>query len=1143
MPKNIYFLMVGVNNGGRDQANLGAAERDAAELSRAFADLGYQSSETHRLLMGGEVTRENLGRELRQFGAARDGDLLVVYWAGHAAKRMVDGEVHLYLSETGAQDEYEKMLSLRELVAALRGSAGFRTHVLVLDTCYSGSALDLVHALSGPEEICALTACGATQLAREDPSRHGFATQALLDNLKAARSQNQTKLDLGSLFDTVAEDLKGTSQDAQSYKRGTKIVLPVRLKSEVRPVRKPSTDPLEEALGHVIQAFRSYLDENVVRNVELIYFLGYDIWDGCLVYDGLVQGGVEQQLLNFIRNRFLRRDRLRSRYEELMAEGPQEDLGMAGRCFGAAIETMKNESENPALRGLLYIGDLRRYKSEYRHFDRLLGLRSCLYIPVVETVFPSSGTEAAEPAKERRPLGGVLMAANRRPYGLFPVLPTLSEESWRRDRGDDTAEAGPGEGLTEPDAIDRGISESIRMNLTEVVEEFDATGQVSAREYFRHNQMRSLLNSIGGVYQQRAVRRAGLRKGLHPRFLKTAKREIGENQIGARTIDRRKELIEEISRKVERARSPDPFALADEVSRFRGGNFLPEDRALQSEGQLLAQDYAIATVWRDLKIEGRLLENKKFERSGEDEEKLSRIRIRLKSPWAAGEGASLRDYITERQTFLRIEQLDVLPEPGDNRLWELCIGLIDDLLDDVREARKSPFEIAYGAVQELAPVQRYIDAISHLEGTFGGVTQQKMFNDLAHSLLIWTLGLWILSTPIRQTKDGAAVESVRHRFASYVKAKGQLRHHLQSGWLGQLRSDQLEDHLVLFWGLIAATHDIAIPVQRFEKNFRWFFNEYFGQESLPEREGSLFAVMMDILDHPRFPIYKNAITSLYRNRERDWVEAIFHHALAKNVLHSTVGALILIRELEPNGKRSSDAPRALWQAVRPALEDIGREHEKTNPELGLLIPAYLAHAVTFSQLPDFQALWGKLTAGWKDESHLQYLRKPADGFRVRLEEYPLSYLLGLLEAVLEPIYDEELPDYLLAKTLRERKGYSPFYVSDVGVDPKTAGEGKLVLRLAVRFWGDSLEDEKVTYASDYIEDLYKDSSDDPQIYALKLENLRKKDRRRYEIVRLLDRLRAFERSFESQEWCVKVRFDNVSLPLAGKLFTYPDNMP
>jgi Leucine-rich repeat (LRR) protein len=54
-----------------------------------------------------------------------------------------------------------------------------------------------------------------------------------------------------------------------------------------------------------------------------------------LVYDGLIHGSIEQQLLEFVRHKFLDRDSLRSKYEEILATPANLDtkLGIAGQCL------------------------------------------------------------------------------------------------------------------------------------------------------------------------------------------------------------------------------------------------------------------------------------------------------------------------------------------------------------------------------------------------------------------------------------------------------------------------------------------------------------------------------------------------------------------------------------------------------------------------------------------------------------------------------------------------------------------------------------------------------------------------------------------------------------------------------------------
>src|SRR5262249_24832692 len=151
------------------------------------------------------------------------------------------------------------------------------------------------------------------------------------------------------------------------------ITVPISPPSSPTPPFGPdASDPLEQALGYAVQSFQKYLDRKVVEGVEFIYFLSYDVWDGCLVYDGLVRGSIEQRLIDYVRDRSLNNDRRRSRferYQNLKESEPPFKLGAAGRCFGEALEV---QHEKPPLSRVWYVGNLPAYASEHAPFDQLL---------------------------------------------------------------------------------------------------------------------------------------------------------------------------------------------------------------------------------------------------------------------------------------------------------------------------------------------------------------------------------------------------------------------------------------------------------------------------------------------------------------------------------------------------------------------------------------------------------------------------------------------------------------------------------------------------------------------------------------------------------------------------------------------------
>jgi hypothetical protein len=341
--------------------------------------------------------------------------------------------------------------------------------------------------------------------------------------------------------------------------------------------------------------------------------------------------------------------------------------------------------------------------------------------------------------------------------------------------------------------------------------------------------------------------------------------------------------------------------------------------------------------------------------------------------------------------------------------------------------------------------------------------------------------------------------------------------------------------------------------------------------------------IVDILDHPRFPIYKNAITSLYRTQERDWLEGVFYHALGRNVGHAAVGALILVHELEPYSEYTEDP--AVWQLVRKYLIFLSDQSEN-EPEQGLFLPAYLAHAIAFSHLPELRILWTRMCSRWSSGEHQNYLLETSRSFKVPFESYPLSYLLGLFEALLEPVTESEVLEGIHLETSVQRplysakskggyqkrplNGFSFFYIEEVEAyldtsDSQARNSQCTILLITICLWENNLEQESPVLWIDDVRRLLEE-------YSRKLQRLseadldwvlldrksfeeqitqpssrpygRKKEffdtkqdgneqrkrylsPRAYAVLHILNRFKEFDKCFTSEILKVKIKFSNI----------------
>lgn len=1145
-------VFIGSNRGlpagssGPGLSELQAAEHDAQTLSNLFEDLGYLRSPEpgtdsaagadNVLLRSAGAGRDNVRRVLAEVSEVETG-LLLVYWSGHLH---ADRGNQFYFVPADAEDDLpDSLVALSEVVHAVRRAKAAQ-RVLIVDTCFAGRAnAQAIHEGAQAEGVIVLAAAAGDKMAYE--GEHGFLTEQLLEALRQAqrRAEADFELDLYDTLQRAADRLReGHDQVAwlsQVAGGGSRPSLTVHFQPARASASRP--EPLEQALGYATQALRSYLREKIVTGVEVVYFLGYDVWDGCLVYEGLVEGSIEQKLLNYVRQTFLRRDRLRSKYEEHIAEKRVDKLGPAGHCFHEALEIL---DEEPGERGLLdavrYVGDLANYEfSEYGGYDDLLGLGCCLYIPVVGSLLGPQGGDggprrSAGIPVARQPRGGVLMAACRQPYGLRPILQgepsTLAPQLL--DELDKAVEAPP----KEKTATD--LDERISQALAHLLAASDEPGGDSSR----HAEIAPYLGCIGSVYLQRARTRLRIRQGFHPSFAKSTARAIERaleweltGKVAAPDSEaerKRKKALSDAARdnvralrrqaekKVESGEGGERSAraalhLGNEVR--RGLTFSQDDLNKDPQADLASWNhfllrYGIGCVWRDLSLAQRSCERQLSEARSKParddkvvaaaEDLLAKVRHELdEGSWSQQESSTWAARMAEAQEFR------VLPLPrhaedlSQGRVLRWSRDLLMDLIDTLRDARRPPLEIVREALCMLGPVERYVGELGQDDRVLQVSTGDVLFYDLAHTLQVWALGLWILKLPIENGSRGAThvdeavCGEIRSHFKNTLKGEQvadegsrqklwSFERSLESLW----GDDDRRERLALFWGLLAAVHDIARPVQRFGLHCIEFFKRYFGEPATKGIDRNKPLAVLDLLNHPSFPIYKNAITGLYTTRKRDWLEVMFYHAVAKRVEHDMVSSLILISELDPEARpapwraeRAGARSTLLWHHARERLRRLHEMVKEVRPELGFAVPAYLGHAIAFSHLPDLENRWAEIIDHREIGEGHGYLKETAARFQLEPREYPLTFLLALVETLTEPRDDTvplvgvEIPPEAsdVQRPESSSLGWSPFYVKEVTAHEASREAGdrhpaKKVkeLRITLNLWADSLEAERQT---------------------------------------------------------------------------------
>ena len=177
---DLYLLAVGVSDYQLDELDLGAAAKDARDISELFtAQAGAAFGEVHvRTIVDGEVTRENILAQAGFLKEATAEDAAVVFLAGHG---MLEAGTFRYFFGTTDIDPREvgkRGLAYEDLQRIVTEcSAGQR--LIVLDTCFAGEVetFDLADAAGTSRALPPGVTARAFALTEAPQRRHDSMAQ------------------------------------------------------------------------------------------------------------------------------------------------------------------------------------------------------------------------------------------------------------------------------------------------------------------------------------------------------------------------------------------------------------------------------------------------------------------------------------------------------------------------------------------------------------------------------------------------------------------------------------------------------------------------------------------------------------------------------------------------------------------------------------------------------------------------------------------------------------------------------------------------------------------------------------------------------------------------------------------------------
>jgi uncharacterized caspase-like protein len=210
--RNKFALLVGVTKLQHSEDLLEFSGKDARELGEYLVKEAHFPTENVKVLTDEEATAHNVREAFGRIRVkAKADDLVLVYMSSHGRPRTMDptgiSYVMTYDTNMGTQTStFTDALKMVELAELGRWTVA-RDYVLLLDTCYSGSAkpevatgaTDPLQGLQGSGNRAVIAASQDDEKSYEDPGhQRGYFTRFLFEGLKQSEGSS-----LAALFDYV----------------------------------------------------------------------------------------------------------------------------------------------------------------------------------------------------------------------------------------------------------------------------------------------------------------------------------------------------------------------------------------------------------------------------------------------------------------------------------------------------------------------------------------------------------------------------------------------------------------------------------------------------------------------------------------------------------------------------------------------------------------------------------------------------------------------------------------------------------------------------------------------------------------------------------------------------------------------------
>ena len=254
-PHKKYALLVGVSKFQNSFDTLEFSGKDATDLAAYLIKQAHFSQENVEVLTDEKATTRNIREAFGRIRAkAKPDDMVIIYISSHGRPRNLDPTGLSYVmtwdTEMGTQAKtFATALQMVELAELGRWTLA-RDYVLLLDTCYSGSAkpgsvtaqTDPLQGLQGSGNRAVIAASQENEKSYEDREhRHGFFTRFLLDGLN-----QEHDVPLAALYDYVRthviEAVSGDRQQhpvARYFGAASGIVLDAQIESAFRILHAP----------------------------------------------------------------------------------------------------------------------------------------------------------------------------------------------------------------------------------------------------------------------------------------------------------------------------------------------------------------------------------------------------------------------------------------------------------------------------------------------------------------------------------------------------------------------------------------------------------------------------------------------------------------------------------------------------------------------------------------------------------------------------------------------------------------------------------------------------------------------------------------------------------------------------------------